>query len=100
MIALICAAIALLIVTGLGLIVFFGWGGAMMRLERYSLAGIAAGIAWAGVPRFLGRPPGLGDLLLLASLAAYFVARYGPELVRHLDRIDGRQDGRLGPFGR
>lgn len=91
-----CAVLAFLIVAGISLVVFFHWGGAIPRLQRYALAGIAAGLAWAGIPRLLGRPPGPGDLLLLASLGLYLALRYGPEILRHADRLDGRDDGRLG----
>ena len=73
-----------------------GWGGAFSRTQRVGLALSASGVVWAGVPRLMGHPPGIGDLMFLAGLVTFFVATYGPAIYRNLDALDGQLDGHIG----
>ncbi|PHY13393.1 hypothetical protein CSW58_06080 [Caulobacter sp. B11] len=87
------AAVVLMIAT----IALLGWGGVLSQAQRLGLAAVAAGIAWAGPGRALGRGPGLGDLLMLLGLVVYLAATYGPALFHKADGLDGVTDGRIGP---
>lgn len=63
--------------------------------QRGGLSLAAGGLVWAGVPRLMGDPPGLGDLLFLGGLLLYFGRTYGGHAFRNLDSLDGALDGRL-----
>lgn len=81
-----------LVVTVCALLV--GWGGLLSRLQRLGLALFAAGMVMAAIPRFLGHAPGWGDLAMLAGLFLFFAVTYGPQILRHIDGLDGAIDGR------
>ena len=95
MLKLICVLLAAAVVAVVVAVALAGWAGAVPRLQRLALAAIAAGLVWAGPDRFSGRPPGFGDLVLLAGVLAYIVAVYGRQLRAHLDAMDGKADGRI-----
>lgn len=90
-------AATLLVATVCALLV--GWGGLLSRSQRLGLAMFASGLVLAAIPRFSGRPPGLGDVLMLFGLALFFIATYGPKILQHVDGMDGAIDGRarVGP---
>lgn len=90
-------ALAAVVVLMIAAVALLGWGGVLSQAQRLGLAGIAAGIAWAGPGRALGRGPGLGDLLMLLGLVVYLAATYGPALFHKADSLDGVTDGRIGP---
>lgn len=70
-----------------------GWGGAFSQLQRLGLAMSASGVVWAGVPRLMGDPPGVGDLMFLAGLLIFLGRTYGPAILKSLDALDGKPDG-------
>lgn len=72
-----------------------GWGGAFSQLQRVGLAMSASGVVLAGVPRLMGHPPGLGDLMFLVGLVTFLGRTYGPAILKSLDALDGKSDGRL-----
>lgn len=72
-----------------------GWGGAFSTVQRAGLAVSAMGIVGAGIPRFLGHPPGLFDLAFMAGLVAFLARTYGPAIFHNLDGLDGVFDGKL-----
>ncbi|WP_300573625.1 hypothetical protein [Phenylobacterium sp.] len=72
-----------------------GWGGAFSQVQRLGLAMSASGVVLAGVPRLMGHPPGLGDLMFLAGLVTFLGRTYGPAILNSLDAMDGKSDGRL-----
>jgi len=85
---------------GMVCLLLVGWGGLLSRLQRLGLALFAAGMVLAAIPRFMGRPPGWGDLAMLAGLVLFFAVTYGPKILRHIDGLDGAIDGRarVGPI--
>lgn len=83
------------IVLVIALVALFGWGGLLTLSQRFGLAGVAAGIVWAGPWRALGREPGPGDALLLLGLLVYLVATYGLRMFQRLDGFDGDVDGKV-----
>lgn len=84
-----CLVVALVVTAGL-----CGWPGAAGG-QRHALSFMAAGLVLAAAGRFFGRPPGFGDIVFLGGLAAYLVIQHGGGVIRHLDRCDGVEDGRL-----
>lgn len=72
-----------------------GWGGAFSQLQRLGLAMSASGVVWAGVPRLMGQPPGIGDLMFLVGLLTFLGRTYGPAILKSLDAMDGKSDGRF-----
>lgn len=77
-------------------LLLLGWGGLLSLLQRISLATFAAGMVMAAIPRFQGEPPGWGDVFMLAGLVLYFGTTYAPKILRHVDGLDGKVDGRFG----
>lgn len=73
-----------------------GWGGDVGRWRRIGLCAMGAGLVWAGPSRFLGYPPGLGDLIFLCGLSIHLTALYGHGWRRRIDGLDGTVDGRIG----
>lgn len=94
MIALLCAlaALAYLIVVACLLV---GWGGAFSQVQRAGLALSASGVVLAGIPRMMGQPPGVGDLMFLAGLVTFLARTYGPAIFHNLDGLDGVFDGKV-----
>lgn len=72
-----------------------GWGGAFSTVQRAGLAISAMGIVGAGIPRFLGHPPGWFDVCFVAGLVTFFAATYGPVIFHNLDGLDGVFDRKL-----
>lgn len=77
-------------------LLLMGWGGLLSLLQRISLGTFAAGMVLAAIPRFQGQPPGWGDVLMLGGLVLYFGTTYAPKILRHVDGLDGKVDGRIG----
>lgn len=77
-------------------LLLLGWGGLLTLLQRVGIATFACGFVLAAIPRFLGRPPGWGDFIMLAGLVLYFGTTYAPKIIQHVDGLDGIVDGRLG----
>ncbi|MBP7704216.1 MAG: hypothetical protein KA105_02885 [Caulobacter sp.] len=98
MIAALAGLTGLIAICLLGAVALLGWGGALSGRTRLGLLMILAGLCWAAPARFLAEPPGLGDVLFLAGIILYVVDQYGLQVFRALDRLDGRQDGRI--FGK
>lgn len=96
MVSIVAALIGGLIVMGVVLLMF-GWGARLTLGQRVGLCAMAAGLAWSGPARFLGHEPGLADLMFLGGILINLWATYGASLVRAIDRLDGREDGRIGP---
>ena len=94
MIAWLCVIVAAGVVGAVVLLVL-GWGGRLTALQRAGLCAFAAGLAWAGPQRALGRPLGLGDLLMIVGVAVYLGAVYGRALMTHADKLDGTEDGKI-----
>lgn len=72
-----------------------GWGGAFSTVQRAGLAVSASGVVLAGLPRLMGHPPGLGDLMFLGGLVAFLARTYGPAIFHNIDGLDGVFDGKL-----
>lgn len=87
MVLILSCALGALIVAVIVVVALLGWGGSLTLSQRLGLAGVAAGIVWAGPGRALGREPGLGDALLLMGLLVYLLATYGRALLRRLDTL-------------
>lgn len=87
--------VAAALVIGTVCLLLLGWGGLLGFIQRLGLALFAAGLVLAAIPRFTGRPPGWGDLIMLAGLALYFCATYGPRILRHVDGLDGAVDNHI-----
>lgn len=82
----------------MGVVVLMVWGQARLSLgQRVGLCALASGLAWSGPARFLGHDPGLADLLFLAGILINLLATHGRSLLYAADRIDGREDGKVGP---
>lgn len=82
-------------VVGAVVLLVMGWGGSLSFAQRVGLCAFAAGLAWAGPSRALGRGLGLGDLLMLIGVAVYLSAVYGRALLSHADGLDGAADGKV-----
>jgi hypothetical protein len=95
-VSFVAALIGGLIVMGVVLLMI-GWGTRMSLGQRIGLCAMAAGLAWSGPARFLGYEPGLADLMFLAGILINLCATHGASLLRAIDRLDGQEDGRLGP---
>lgn len=80
-------------VTAAGLL---GWAGHIGRWQRIGLSLMAGGLAWGGIGRSLGKPPGVGDLLFLAGLGLYLWLAHGRAIKQTVDGLDGAVDGRIG----
>lgn len=96
MIALLSVAIGAGVIGLLATVALLGWGGPLPRLQRAGLLMILAGLVWAAIPRFLGQPPGLGDILMMLGLGLYVWAQYRAALLDAADRLDGVVDGKIG----
>lgn len=72
-----------------------GWGGAFSQLQRVGLAMSASGVVLAGVPRLMGQPPGIGDLMFLVGLLTFLGRTYGPAIFHNIDGLDGVFDRKL-----
>lgn len=96
MIGLLSAALAACVVAVVLSVVMFDRRTAPPRGPRIGLTMMASGLLWAAPARMLGGSPGLGDAVFLTGLLVLLLALYGPRLVRGLDTLDGREDGRLG----
>lgn len=70
-----------------------GWGGAFSTVQRAGLAISAMGIVGAGIPRFLGHPPGWFDVFFVGGLVTFLGRTYGPAILKSLDAMDGKSDG-------
>ncbi|KQV66652.1 hypothetical protein [Caulobacter sp. Root343] len=92
MISILAAAILLLAIA----LLLLGWGGLLTLCQRIGLAMFGAGLVLAAIPRFQGRPPGWGDVLMLSGLVLYLGATYAPKIIQHVDGLDGKIDGRFG----
>lgn len=68
-----------------------------LRTLRAGLCVMAAGLAWSGSSRFLGYGPGVADLMFLGGIMINLWAAHGVFLLRAADRLDGQEDGRIGP---
>lgn len=88
-------ALAALSYVGVVMALLIGWGGVFSQMQRVGLALSASGVIMAGVPRFLGQPPGLGDLMFLAGLVTFLGRTYGPSIFHNLDGLDGVFDRKL-----
>lgn len=97
LILLLCILAGAMIVGIIVLAAILGWGGPMPWPQRLGLCAVAAGLVGASPDRFLQRPVGLFDLILLAGLVLYLAASYGAAIARRADALDGRPDGRLQP---
>ncbi|RZJ19134.1 MAG: hypothetical protein EON91_02755 [Brevundimonas sp.] len=95
MIGMLSAALAAVIVAIVALAGIVGWGGRVSCAQRIGLCVMAAGLVWAGPARFMGYPPGLGDLLFVAGIVIHLGAVYGPAMWRKVDALDGEADGRV-----
>lgn len=84
MIAVAAGLIATLVIA-LVIALMLGHGGRLSCLQRVGVCAMAAGLVWAGPARFLGYPPGLGDLLFVAGLAVHLTAIYGPAIRKRAD---------------
>lgn len=96
MIALAAAGVGAVVIALLLVVAVVGWTGPVSRVERAGLLVTVAGLCWAGPARYLGEPPGLGDILFLVGLALLVWARHGAAVFGALDRLDGAADGRIG----
>lgn len=96
MIAVLSAVLAAAVVGGVLLVALFDRQNPMSRAQRIGWCLLAAGLLWAGPSRFLGRPAGLGDLVFLLGVLILLLALHGPAILRKVDGLDGRADGRLG----
>lgn len=96
MIALASAGLAACVIGVVLMIVLFDRRTAPPRAQRVGLSMMAGGLLWAAPSRMLGGSPGLGDLIFLLGLLVLLLALYGGHLVRRVDGLDGRHDGRLG----
>lgn len=96
MVSIASALIGGLIVMGVVLLMF-GWGTRLSLGQRVGLCAMAAGLAWSGPARFLGHEPGLADLMFLGGILINLWATHGASLIRAADRLDGKEDGRIGP---
>ena len=97
MIAALCAIVGGLVIALLFAVALVGWGGPLPRLQRWALLMLLAGLVWAAPSRWLGLPPGLGDLMMLTGLLLYIGSQYGAALRIKVDALDGMVDGRFGP---
>lgn len=96
MISLFSAALAAGVVAVVLAIVLLDRRTAPPRGQRIGLSMMAGGLLWAGPSRMLGGSPGMGDLVFLLGLLILLLALYGGQMVKRVDAIDGRIDGRLG----
>ena len=87
-----CVAIIVLVVVLAALI---GWGERVTRWQRNGLLLMSAGLIWAAPARFWGYDAGLPDLMFLAGLALYLVARHAKHILHRADALDGIEDGRV-----
>lgn len=94
--SLVAALIGGLIVMGVVLLMFSSVSRPSLG-QRIGLCVMAAGLAWSGPARFLGHEPGLADLMFLGGILINLCATHGVSLLRAADRLDGQEDGRLGP---
>lgn len=95
---LICGVVAASIVALVVGAVIFDLVGHLSTGLRASMAVLASGLVWGGVDRFHQAPVGLGDLLFLSGVLGVLVLAWWDRLAVHLDRLDGRADGRIGTF--
>jgi hypothetical protein len=94
MILLLCALAALVYLAVVACLLV-GWGGMFSTVQRAGLAISAMGIVGAGIPRFLGHPPGWFDVFFVGGLVTFFAATYGPAIFRNIDGLDGVFDRKL-----
>lgn len=97
MIAFLCAIVGGLVIGLLFTVGLLGWGGSLPRIQRQALVLVLAGLVWAAPSRWLGLPPGPGDLIMLVGLLLYIGSQYGAALRIKVDALDGMVDGRFGP---
>ncbi|MEW6020169.1 MAG: hypothetical protein AB1760_19090 [Pseudomonadota bacterium] len=97
-IILICGGLASAIVTIFVLVTLLDWAEAT-RGERMAMGAIAGGLVWAAPDRLHAGGVGLGDLIFLAGVLALIVVTYTRRILRHVDQLDGKADGRAGPIG-
>lgn len=95
MIALLSGVVAGLIAMVV-VVLMIGWGGRLTCAQRVGLCTMTAGLVWAGPSRFLGHPPGLGDLVFVSGILISLVATHGRAIWRTADGLDGVLDGRIG----
>lgn len=92
LLSLVAAGLLLVVIV----LLLLGWGGLLTLLQRIGIALFAAGFVLAAIPRFQGKPPGWGDLIMLTGLLIYFGTTYAPKIIQHVDGLDGQVDGRFG----
>jgi hypothetical protein len=81
MITLATGLLVALIVAVVVLKGILGWGGEISRAQRVGLCMIGAGAVWAAPTRYLGLPPGLGDLLLFLGITTLVLSVFGRSLL-------------------
>ncbi|WP_298699174.1 hypothetical protein [uncultured Brevundimonas sp.] len=94
MIAVLSGLVAALI-AAVVVVLMMGWGERLSASQRVGLCAMTAGLVWAGPARFLGHPPGAGDLLFVTGILASLLATHGRAIWRTADALDGAQDGRV-----
>lgn len=95
---MIAALAGLLLVGVVGVVVasaVMGWGARVTRWQRFGLIIFASGLTLAAPARYFGQAVGLPDLMMLAGLFIYLLARNAKYILRRADALDGREDGRL-----
>ena len=95
---LICGGLAAAIVMIFVLVTLLDWAAAT-RGERMAMSWIAGGLIWAAPSRLHAGGVGLGDLIFLAGVLALIVVTYTRRILRHVDELDGKLDGQVGPIG-
>lgn len=95
MIALVSGFLLVLVVGIVLAASVMGWGARVTRCQRVGLLVFAAGMVMAAPARFLGQPVGFPDLMMLAGLALYLLARNLKYILRKVDGLDGVFDDRL-----
>lgn len=95
-VTVLCAVLALIIVSMIVAAVLFDLVGHLSPGLRVSMMVLAAGLVWGGIDRFRQAPVGIGDLMFLAGVAGVLAFAWAGQWRAALDRLDGRPDGRLG----